>query len=172
MTTPIATPLDADAISLRPMQDTDVAAVRSLHARAFAGLATDWHTPQQIAAHIALIEDAPYRDDLWRSHMTLAHVRQVMVATSGWLMVDGTAATARIRKVFVDPAMARRGLGSLMVDHAERQARAAGCRRLIVRANVNAVGLYIKLGYRETAKATMTAAGGVELPVVMMEKLT
>ena len=168
-TSPVATPLDA--ISLRPMRDEDSAAVRSLHARAFAGLATDWHTPQQIAAHVALIQDAAYLDDLRRSHMTLAHVRQVMVATSGWLMVDGTPATARIRKVFVDPAMARRGLGSLMVGHAEQQAREAGCRRLIVRANINAVGLYVRLGYRETEKGTMAAAGGVELPIVMMEKL-
>jgi ribosomal protein S18 acetylase RimI-like enzyme len=159
-----------EAIALRPMRDADIPAIRDLHARAFATLARDWHTPEQIAAHVALIQDTPYPDDLWRSHITIAEVKHDVVATSGWLVVQGEPRTARIRKVFVDPAMARRGLGSMMVRHAEQQAREAGFDRLIVRANINAVGLYTKLGYAETAKSTMMAADGIELPVMMMEK--
>jgi ribosomal protein S18 acetylase RimI-like enzyme len=66
--------------------------------------------------------------------------------------------------------MARRGLGTMMVRHAEQQARDAGYPRLIVRANINAVGLYTALGYVPFRKDVMLGANGVQLPVVMMEK--
>jgi GNAT superfamily N-acetyltransferase len=162
-------PAAAD-FAFRAMADADISAVRELHARSFAGLAGAEHTPAQIAGHLALIADEAYADELGRCHVGLALDGVRIVATAGWIETTERIATARIRKVFVDPSMARRGLGSRMVRRAESEALRAGYRRLIVRANLNAVPLYEALGYVATAEALMPVPGGVELPVVMMEK--
>ena len=118
-------------IALRPMAEADIPAVRALHARSFAALARDAHTPAQIAAHVALIEAADYADDLRRSHLVLAWGADgALLATAGWLAVDVGPGTARIRKVFVDPEAARRGLATRLVVDAEARARAAGFQAL------------------------------------------
>ncbi len=156
--------------AFRAMNEADIAAVRDLHARSFAGLAGAQHTPAEIAGHLALIADEHYAEELRRCHVGLALDGEQIVATAGWIEAQEQIATARIRKVFVDPAMARRGLGSRMVRRAESEALRAGYRRLIVRANLNAVSLYEALGYIAISEARMATPNGVELPVVMMEK--
>lgn len=157
-------------IAFRAMAEADIAAVRELHARSFAALAAGCHTPAEIAGHLALIAAPDYAEELSACHIGLALDEERIVATAGWIAVAEQASTARIRKVFVDPAMARRGLGSRMVRRAEDEARRAGHRRLIVRANLNAAPLYAALGYLAREEARMTVPGGVSLPVVMMEK--
>ena len=68
------------------------------------------------------------------------------------------------------PDWTRRGLATRLVLDAERRAREAGYPRMIVRANRNAVPLYRTLGYQPLREGVMTAPGGIELPVVFMEK--
>ncbi|MBV8538477.1 MAG: GNAT family N-acetyltransferase [Alphaproteobacteria bacterium] len=157
-------------LSLRAYEERDADAVRCLHAVAFRGLAAAHHSPPQIAAHDALIMAPAYAEDLARSHLLLAvHPELGLVATAGWLAMPDRPGTARIRKVFVHPGMARRGLASAMVSAAEQRARAAGLSKLFVRANINAVPLYEKLGYRAIEAGSMPA-GGENLPVMFMEK--
>jgi len=114
---------------------------------------------------------AAYAADLAASHLMLA-VREdgSLIATAGWIAVPDETATARIRKVFVHPDIARRGVASHLVRDAEARAVAAGHRRLIVRANLNAVPLYRKLGYRTLREGGMDAGSGAVLPVHFMEK--
>lgn len=149
-------------LELIPLSDAKLEAVRALHARSFEDLAAGEHSPEQIAAHVKLIRKADYADELLACNVMLA------------MLPDGALAdrpaTARIRKVFVRPDLARRGLGRRMVLDAEARARAAGCEHLIVRANVNAVPLYRALGYREDEAGTMAVGDGIALPVVFMSK--
>lgn len=157
-------------IELRPYAASDSASVRALHAAAFRALAAGQHSPAQIAAHEALIMAPAYAEDLARSNLLLAmHEMLGLAATAGWLAMDDRPATARIRKVFVHPALVRRGLASAMVRAAEQAAWAAGFPGLFVRANINAVPLYEKLGYR-AVEAGIMPAGRENLPVVYMEK--
>ena len=157
--------------SLRSYEDRDADTVRRLHAAAFRTLAAAHHSAAQIAAHEALIMMPAYADDLARSNLLLAlHPAVGLAATAGWLAMTDHPGTARIRKVFVHPRMARRGLASAMVRAAEERARAAGLAKLFVRANVNAVPLYEKLGYR-AIEAGVMPAGDEGLPVMFMEKL-
>jgi putative acetyltransferase len=163
--------IEIDALTLSPITEADIPAVRALHARSVAALARESHTPAQIAAHVALIEAPDYADDLGRSHLMLAWSGDgTLLATAGWLAVEDEPGTARIRKVFVESGAARRGLATRMVRDAEARARAAGFTRFIVRANINAVPLYEKLGYAPVREGTMEAAGGVALPVLFMVK--
>jgi GNAT superfamily N-acetyltransferase len=161
-------PLD---IVLRAAEAADLPAIRRLHALSFAALASGEHNPAQIAAHTALTEGPEYETDVLRSHLMLALTSaDEIVATAGWIAAPEEPGTARIRKVFVHPAFARRGLASRLVQDAEQRAQAAGYPRLIVRANRNAVPLYRKLGYAPLSEGVMAAPGGIDLPVVFMEK--
>ena len=78
--------------------------------------------------------------------------------------------TARIRKVFVDPGHAGKGLGRLLVEAAEADALTHGFRDFACRANKNAAPFYERLGYRSETDGVMATSIGVDLPVVFMSK--
>lgn len=159
-----------ESVSLQAYTPADLPAVRALHALAFRQLAADHHDAAQIAAHEALIHAPDYAADVARSHLILArHNGTELIATAGWLPMAERSQTARIRKVFVHPAWARRGLATALVQAAEQAAARAGYPHLYVRANINAVPLYQKMGYRAEAEGLMPA-GSVELPVVYMSR--
>lgn len=159
-----------DDVSLHPYTPDDLAAVRALHGLAFRRLAAGHHDAAQIAAHEALIAAGDYAADLARSNLLLARHRAAgLIATAGWLAMAERPATARIRKVFVHPDWARRGLATALVRAAEQAAAAAGYPHFYVRANINAVPLYQSLGYRAEAEGVMPA-GAAALPVVYMTR--
>jgi putative acetyltransferase len=142
-------------LALRPYGESDLDSVRALHALAFERLAAGHHSAADLAA----------------SHLVLAvQAEGAVLATTGWIAVPDDAGTARIRKVFVHPDLARRGIASRLVRDAEGRAAAAGHHRLVVRANINAVPLYLKLGYRTLREGDMEAGGGIVLPVHFMAK--
>jgi putative acetyltransferase len=161
-----------DGLSFRAYCEDDAPATAALHVLAFERLAAPLHTAAEIAAHSALSRAPDYLEDLRRSNLALAIERSGrIVGTAGWIPVTDEAATARIRKVFVHPDLARRGLGSAMVRDAEKRAASAGYSRLVVRANLNAVPLYARLGYAPMREGRMATPAGVDLPVVFMQKL-
>lgn len=158
-------------IALSPYTPADLPAVRALHALAFRILAAGQHDAAQIAAHEALIGDGAYAADVARSNLILAREADGgrLIGTAGWLAMEDRPRTARIRKVFIHPDMARRGLATALVRAAEQAASAAGYPHLFVRANINAVPLYEKLGYRAEAHGGMPAGDQV-LPVLYMSR--
>jgi putative acetyltransferase len=159
-----------DAVSLHAYAPADLPAVRALHALAFRQLAASHHDAAQIAAHEALIAADDYAADVARSNLILARDQAgSLIATAGWLPMPERPDTARIRKVFVHPGWARRGLATALVQAAEQAAAAAGYPHLYVRANINAVPLYQKMGYRAEAEGMMSA-GSADLPVVFMTR--
>src|SRR5262249_55921547 len=153
-------------IVLRAAEAGDLPAIQRLHALSFATLAGGEHSPAQIAAHTELTQSPEYQTDVLRSHLMLAlSATGEIVATTGWIAVPEGPGTARIRKVLVHPDWARRGLATRLVRNAETRALEAGYPRIVVRANRNAVPLYRKLGYEPLREGSMTAPGGIELPV-------
>src|ERR1700730_261671 len=62
-------PLD---LTLRPADIVDIAAIARLHALAFATLAADRHSAQQIASHTRLTAAPEYERELLQSHLGLA----------------------------------------------------------------------------------------------------
>jgi GNAT superfamily N-acetyltransferase len=158
------------AVTLHAYAPDHLAAVRVLHALAFRQLAAGHHDEIQIAAHEALIAAPDYAADIARSNLILAcHTDAGLIATAGWLALEDRPHTARIRKVFVHPSWARRGIATALVRAAEQAAATAGYPNLYVRANINAVPLYAALGYRAEAQGLMPA-GKAELPVVYMSR--
>ena len=68
------------------------------------------------------------------------------------------------------PSAARRGVATRLVLAAEERARAQGCTRFMLRAYLDAVPLYEKLGYLADQPGEMPLLGGAAMPVLFMRK--
>jgi GNAT superfamily N-acetyltransferase len=62
-------------------------------------------------------------------------------------LLDPARQPAKIRAFFVDPAQARRGIGSLLLQRCEREARARGFSEVELMATLPGVKLYAARGY-------------------------
>ena len=77
---------------------------------------------------------------------------------------------AKIRAIFVHPACARRGLGTLLLQHCERAAQSAGFDRVEMGSTLTGVPLYRKMGYAVDAEVNVPLPNGEALPIVRMSK--
>jgi GNAT superfamily N-acetyltransferase len=77
---------------------------------------------------------------------------------------------AKIRAIFVHPGWARRGLGSLMLEYCEEQARAAGFTRLEMGSTLTGAPLYRLRGYVAQERIAIPLPNGEVLPVIRMTK--
>lgn len=84
--------------------------------------------------------------------------------------LDPAVDAAKIRAIFVHPAWARRGLGSLILAHCELQAQQAGFRQMEMGSTLTGVPLYTLRGYRELDRIMIPLLNGEKLTVVRMKK--
>ncbi|CAN5529378.1 GNAT family N-acetyltransferase [soil metagenome] len=84
--------------------------------------------------------------------------------------LDPAVDAAKVRAIFVAPRFARMGLGSLILEAAERAATEAGFRRFEMGSTLTGVALYQLKGYREVARVRVPVGGGKEIEVVRMVK--
>lgn len=86
-------------------------------------------------------------------------------------LLDPATEPAKIRAFFVDPAMARRGLGSMLMAHCAAAAAAAGFRRLELVATMPGVPLYQSLGFDPVERFDLALVQGSEMvPVLLMRR--
>jgi len=106
----------------------------------------------------------------WSKRRTLYGGDQFAVREDS--LLDPTRDAARIRAFFVDPAWARRGIGSLILEACETAAAAAGFTRLEMGATLTGVPFYRARGYDERERLQVPLPDGASMPVVRMVKAT
>jgi putative acetyltransferase len=158
----------ASSITLRPLRPEDLPAVRRLHDASFRGLAASHYDAATLDAHTRLVMAPDYAPDVLRSDLWLAEEDGRLLGSAGWIV--SAPGEGRIRKVFVHPDAARRGLGTRLVLAAEERARAAGCTRFVLRAYLDAVPLYERLGYVADRPGEMELGQDRAMPVLFMRK--
>ena len=79
------------------------------------------------------------------------------------------AVAARVRAMYTSPAHARRGVGRLILSLCEAAAAAEGFTRLELMSTLSGEPLYTAYGFRPLERL-VDATGGVEVPLVRMEK--
>jgi GNAT superfamily N-acetyltransferase len=84
--------------------------------------------------------------------------------------LDPSVDAAKIRAIFVHPKFSRMGLGSLILEAAERAAVEQGFSRFEMGSTLTGVTLYTLKGYREVSRVLVPVGGGEEIEVVRMVK--
>ncbi|HEY2779198.1 MAG TPA: GNAT family N-acetyltransferase [Steroidobacteraceae bacterium] len=84
--------------------------------------------------------------------------------------LDPETQAAKIRAFFVDPGCARRGIGSLLLDRCEAEARAQGYRRVELMATLPGVKLYAARGYVGGAQVSFDVGSGESIEFIPMHK--
>ena len=84
--------------------------------------------------------------------------------------LDPAVDAAKVRAIFVHPKFARMGLGSLILEAAERAATGQGFSRLEMGSTLTGVTLYSLKGYREVGRVLVPVGDGEEIEVVRMVK--
>jgi GNAT superfamily N-acetyltransferase len=84
--------------------------------------------------------------------------------------LDPKTQAAKIRAFFVDPGHARRGIGSLLLDRCETEARAHGYVRVELMATLPGVKLYAARGYVGDAQVQFDVGSGERIEFIPMHK--
>jgi GNAT superfamily N-acetyltransferase len=171
---------------LRKASSEDVPALRELIARSGRGLSAPFYTTAQAEAltnrvfgvDTQLIADGTY---------FVIELAGRLVACGGWSrrrtlfggdqmkegpdpLLDPASEPARIRAFFVDPGMARRGLGRRLLDECIRAARAAGFRALELASTLPGEPLYLASGFRLLERFDLEPEEGVRVPLARMRR--
>jgi len=84
--------------------------------------------------------------------------------------LDPRTEAARIRAFFVHPAQARKGIGTLLLEKCEAEARARGFLRAELMATLPGVRLYAARGYSGVERVRYDVIAGVAIEFVPMGK--
>lgn len=172
-------------LKLRKATPADIPQLQALIARSARGLSKQAYRPSQIEG---ALRGAFGVDTQLLSDETYFVVEEDsrFVGCGGWsyrsTLFGGDARAgrdasiissdqpAKIRAFFVDPEMARRGIGTLLLEHCETQARHHGYRRVELMATLPGVKLYAARGYVGGPMVTFDVGGGEAIEFIPMQK--
>jgi GNAT superfamily N-acetyltransferase len=162
--------------TIRLARMSDKPLLDALIARSGIGLADGFYTPREAEAitrevfgiDSALVEDGTY---------FAIEEGGVIVACGGWSrratdfggdgakhgddrLLDPATEPARIRAFFVDPAMARRGLGSMLLRHCMEAAAQAGFTSVELVSTMPGEPLYVAHGFVAIEPIVLPLSGG------------
>ena len=177
---------DSMPIILRKATLADVPQLEALIARSARGLSAEDYRPTQIEGALRgafgvdtqLLADQTY---------FVAEEDGRFVGCGGWSfratlfggdaragrdssMLDPRTQAAKIRAFFVDPQDARRGIGTLLLEHCENEARAHGFSQVELMATLPGVKLYAARGYVAAAMVHFDMGEGESIQFVPMQK--
>jgi GNAT superfamily N-acetyltransferase len=172
--------------TLRKATLADIPALNALIARSARGLSTADYRPAQVEGALrgAFGVDTQLLAD--ETYYVVEDGGQI-VGCGGWSFrstlfggdaragrdsstLDPATQAAKIRAFFVDPSNARRGIGSLLLDHCEQQARAQGYARVELMATLPGVKLYAARGYIGTPMVHFDVGLGETIEFIPMHK--
>ena len=174
------------SISLRKATPADVPVLQDLIARSARGLSTDVYRPAQVEGALRgafgvdsqLLEDQTY---------FVAEENGVIIGCGGWSYratlfggdahgerdpssLDPKTQAAKIRAFFVDPSQARRGIGTMLLERCEQEAKARGFSQVELMATLPGVKLYAARGYVGSEQVSYDVGSGESIEFLPMHK--
>ena len=171
---------------LRPATLAERDVLQDLIARSARGLSTADYRPEQVEGALQgafgvdsqLIQDGTY---------FVVEDAGVIVACGGWSFrktlfggdqrrerdaaeLDPRSDPAKIRAFFVDPAHARRGIGTLLLEKCEAEARLRGFSRVELMSTLPGIRLYSARGYTGVRQVQYEVSPGVVIEFLPMTK--
>jgi GNAT superfamily N-acetyltransferase len=174
------------SITLRRAARADIPVLAALISRSAHGLSAADYTQSQVAGALRgafgvdtqLVDDGTY---------FVAEEDGVIAGCGGWSfratlfgsdtrtdrdasMLDPRTHAAKIRAFFVEPTHARRGVGSLLLERCESEARERGFSRIELMATLPGARLYAARGYVGTQRVSYDLGNGEHIDFVPMSK--
>src|SRR5258708_14680440 len=172
--------------TLRKATFADIPELNALIARSARGLSTEEYRPAQIEGALrgAFGVDSQLLTD--ECYFVVEDSRRI-VACGGWSfrstlfggdaragrdssILDPKLERAKIRAFFVDPGHARRGFGSLLLDHCENQARAYGYAGVELMATLPGPKPYAARGHLASPQVPVDVGAGESIQFIPMHK--
>ncbi len=128
---------------IRPADAHDLPRVNALITRAL----TTWDLPERVK-RLALPTYLYELEDLASLTLVTAFVGGVLVGTAAWeaARFEGVSALS-LHGLYVDPEWWGRGVGSCLLEAAERAARTQGAAAITVKAQAGARGFFLARGF-------------------------
>jgi len=158
------------AVAVRRIGLDDHAQVRHVHARAIRALSGDALSEAELAACLGFAGSPAYSDHLLAEEVHGAFVDGQLAGTASWLANGDDGETARIASVFVDPMLARLGIGARLLAEVELRAAQSGFHQLGASATMNAVTFFERHGYVEASRGVKAFGPECWLPVAFLRK--
>jgi GNAT superfamily N-acetyltransferase len=152
-------------MNLRRAMITDTEKLCRMHKASIRDLCRSYYTSDQIEAWAGPKRPEHY-ERLIRDLIVFVAEEGADVVAFGAL--EGTAAD--IRALYVAPEFVGRGIGSMVLEALESEARCLALPRLTVSATLNSVAFYGARGYSSVGAAENELPQGIRLPCVRMEK--
>jgi GNAT superfamily N-acetyltransferase len=173
-------------LRLRKAVAADIPQLNALIARSARGLSLADYRPEQVEGALRgafgvdsqLVADETY---------FVIEAAGEFVACGGWSyratlfggdarrerdasLLDPKTQAAKIRAFFVDPGYARRGIGSMLLEHCEQEARARGFHAVELMATLPGVKLYAARGYAGSDRVDFDVGHGEKIEFIPMRK--
>ena len=173
-------------LTIRPATLADRDVLQDLIARSARGLSAADYRPEQVEGALQgafgvdsqLINDGTY---------FVVEEAGVIVGCGGWSFrktlfggdkrperdaaeLDPGTEPAKIRAFFVDPAHARRGIGTMLLEKCEAEARLRGFSRVELMSTLPGIRLYSARGYAGVQQVQYEVSPGVVIEFLPMSK--
>ena len=174
-------------IAIRKAAVSDIPQIEALIARSARGLSTQDYRPSQVEG---ALRGAFGVDTQLLADQTYFVVEEDgrLVGCGGWSfratlfggdarpgrdssMLDPRTQAAKIRAFFVDPHHARRGIGTLLLEHCEKEAREHGFSQVELMATLPGVKLYAARGFVGAAMVHFDMGAGETIEFIPMRKV-
>jgi GNAT superfamily N-acetyltransferase len=173
-------------MNLRHATEADIAQIERVMRESIIGISKRTYNPAQVesslryVAHLDrdLVADRTYF--VVEENGTIAgcggwSARSRLYAGSGSTeddsrMLDPATEPARVRAMFVSPSFERRGIGRMILQACEGEARTAGFRRVELMAMLSGHAMYLASGYRDVERVDAKLEDGTPFPLIRMTK--
>lgn len=161
-------------ISVREAVAGDAQQVCDVHLASIEAFGRQSYTSEQVAAWAHDRDPDEYPIEAEDTHFVVAE-NETGVAGFGWMTPDAgehlqTDVEGEITAIYIDPSVARNGVGSRLYTELETEAFRRNIDSLGLWASRNAVPFYEAQGYERIADHNHEYQDGVELTLVEMRK--
>jgi GNAT superfamily N-acetyltransferase len=173
-------------VRLRRAMESDIPEIERVMRESISGISQRTYDAAQVASSLRFVA---HLDRELVSDQTYFVVEEEgeIVACGGWSArsrlyagsgssagdarkLDPATEAARVRAMFVVPKLARRGIGRMILDACEDEARRAGFRRAELMAMLSGHAMYLASGYRDVEEVDAKLEDGTPFPLIRMEK--
>jgi GNAT superfamily N-acetyltransferase len=173
-------------MKLRHARPDDVAEIERVMRESISGISSRTYDPRQVESSLQFIAHLD-RDLLSDNTYFVVEVDSEIAGCGGWSgrgrlyagsgvghddarLLDPATEPARILAMFVAPRFERRGIGRMILQACEDEARTAGFRRLELMAMLSGHAMYLANGYRDVENVDAKLEDGTPFPLTRMEK--